>query len=390
MAVHKIPQDIEADDKFLGPLSFKQFVFAGIALVTGYLTFLLATGPLWIFSIIFFIPTILLGFLAFPWSKEQPTELWLASRIRFLIKPHRRIWDQAGVKHLVEITVPKREQRVYSDGLGQTEVRSRFNALATMVDSRGWAIKHANAPAQDQSDRLIDGTINSASTSVVMPEAADIPDIMDESESTIAKQFDSMIDNSTKQHKSAALELVERARQENNLQPQNTQANEPSQNQTESSNTTHKSKQKTEKGTNEQDFWFLNNQSAPTDPSLATFQSSTVVQPGASTQQQTQQNGQTQSNDNTVLDEQALLEQAHKKHEQDRLQTGAHHEKVIDPNGQNEATVAQPKPQQKVPVNTPVNPDILNLATSNDLNIETLARQANKKDDDNEVVISLR
>jgi len=40
MAVYKVPQDVEADDKFLGPLSFKQFLFAGGALISGYLTFL--------------------------------------------------------------------------------------------------------------------------------------------------------------------------------------------------------------------------------------------------------------------------------------------------------------------------------------------------------------
>jgi hypothetical protein len=39
----------------------------------------------------------------------------------------------------------------------------------------------------------------------------------------------------------------------------------------------------------------------------------------------------------------------------------------------------------------PLNPDILNLAQSNDLTVETLSRQANKKTDlgDDEVVISL-
>jgi hypothetical protein len=32
MAVHKVPQDVEADDKFLGPLSFKQFLFLAVLL----------------------------------------------------------------------------------------------------------------------------------------------------------------------------------------------------------------------------------------------------------------------------------------------------------------------------------------------------------------------
>ena len=31
MAVYKVPQDVEADDKLLGPFSFKQFVFLIVA-----------------------------------------------------------------------------------------------------------------------------------------------------------------------------------------------------------------------------------------------------------------------------------------------------------------------------------------------------------------------
>jgi hypothetical protein len=38
---------------------------------------------------------------------------------------------------------------------------------------------------------------------------------------------------------------------------------------------------------------------------------------------------------------------------------------------------------------TPVRPDIIDLARNNDLNVATIARQANQSDDENEVVISL-
>ncbi|NDG30951.1 PrgI family protein, partial [bacterium] len=44
MAVYTVPQDVEADDKFVGPLSFKQFIFIGIGAIAGYLSFLALKG----------------------------------------------------------------------------------------------------------------------------------------------------------------------------------------------------------------------------------------------------------------------------------------------------------------------------------------------------------
>ena len=52
MAVYKVPQDVEAEDKLLGPFSFKQFIFLiimvmaiGIAYVLGQIALPLAVLP---------------------------------------------------------------------------------------------------------------------------------------------------------------------------------------------------------------------------------------------------------------------------------------------------------------------------------------------------------
>ncbi len=142
MANYKVPQDIEAEDKLIGWLTFKQFLFAIVAAVAGFLVFLTLTKGLWPISL-FLLPFVIVpGVLAAPLGRDQPTEIWLASRIRFLIKPRKRIWDQSGIKELVTITVPKREEVIRTDGLSQTEVKSRLEALANTLDSRGWAVKN--------------------------------------------------------------------------------------------------------------------------------------------------------------------------------------------------------------------------------------------------------
>jgi hypothetical protein len=70
MAAYKVPQDVEADDKFFGPLSFKQFIFGGVSLALGYAMFYTISNSIWPVAIVLF--PFFAGFttLAFPWSKD--------------------------------------------------------------------------------------------------------------------------------------------------------------------------------------------------------------------------------------------------------------------------------------------------------------------------------
>jgi uncharacterized protein YnzC (UPF0291/DUF896 family) len=247
-----------------------------------------------------------------------------------------------------------------------------------MVDSRGWAVKNVTSGFTD-SDRLItpDTNVPDEKTAIINS----TQDIFDESSGTIAKQFDNMIEQSEQQHKSETLKLVEDARRAVSTSPEPTEDTKASR----KSNTAPGPK-------NNQDFWFLHQQQQPTDPSLATFQSGTVIAPGAPVAQ----TAQTDDTTNTDLSEDELLRTVHEKQARDALQTSALHIKVIDPKGsstytQNPEPKAQNLAKDTSTMTPPLNPDILNLSRSNDLNVETLARQANKKKDfdDGEVVISL-
>jgi hypothetical protein len=107
MAQYKVLQDIEAEDKLLGPLSLRQFLYAVIALVLGFVMFQLFTvHPL--LPIPLLPPAALFAVLAAPFGRDQPSEVWLLAKIRYILKPRRRIWDQAGLQELVTVTVPKK------------------------------------------------------------------------------------------------------------------------------------------------------------------------------------------------------------------------------------------------------------------------------------------
>jgi hypothetical protein len=222
MAEYKVIQDIEAEDKLLGPLTLKQFIFAGIAAGSAFLAFIIASRTN-LLAFIPFLPLIIIpGVLAAPLGRDQPTDIWLAARIRFFIKPRKRIWDQNGLKNLVTITAPKKVERFYSNNLSQQEVRSRLKTLAETIDSHGWAVKNTDlnyyiAPTYSnaETDRLIDPTNLPQIVPEVDISAAD--DIMDATSNPIAQHFDEMVKESTKAHREAAIarmrQLKERSEQ---------------------------------------------------------------------------------------------------------------------------------------------------------------------------------
>lgn len=146
MATYKVLQDIEAEDKLVGPLSLRQFIYAMASAVSLYICFLgLSKGAA--FLVVLFLPVGLIGgFFAFPWKGEQPTEIWALARLRFMIKPRVRIWNQSGIKEIVTVTAPKNidDGKPKTRNLSQTEVRSRLKALADTIDSRGWATRNVN------------------------------------------------------------------------------------------------------------------------------------------------------------------------------------------------------------------------------------------------------
>jgi hypothetical protein len=100
MAVYKVPQDVEADDKLIGPFSFRQFIYLIIVAGAGFIGWMLY--QLFLPLVIVVIPVILLfGALALPLRKDQPMETYLAAIISFYLKPRRRLWSPDGAQALV-------------------------------------------------------------------------------------------------------------------------------------------------------------------------------------------------------------------------------------------------------------------------------------------------
>ena len=181
MSVYKVPQDVEAEDKLLGPFSFRQFAFLiiaviGIAIAYGLSTILLPLAIIPVPIILFF------GALALPLKKDQPMEVYLAAVISFMLKPKKRLWQPDGIERLVEVIAPKVEEKNYGNNYDQAEVQRRLSYLANLVDSQGWSIRGVNNP-------------NSSMRADLFNEGQAANDILDEN-STTAQNINHLINQS--------------------------------------------------------------------------------------------------------------------------------------------------------------------------------------------------
>lgn len=380
MATYKVIQDIEAEDKLVGPLTLRQFIYGGVAALCAYMSFFALSKGAAVLLIFLLPPMFFTGFFAFPFGRDQPTEVWALAKIRFYIKSRKRLWDQSGVKDLVDITAPKKMEKNYTNGLSTHEVQSRLNALASTLDSRGWAIKNSSnlytatpGVIGPDSDRLVD--FSAMPQQVMTADVTDADDILDEENNPRARQLLQMVTTSTTNRRQQLMSQLKQAiKASSGQQPASTP--EPAQ-------------VSPTQLPAPADYWFMNKPVGPPKPATsdATFADAQVITAGENAAV-----ADTIQGIAPVANEAALAETLHEHQEQSQAAMTNQHLKTIQPLDEQPAPMAAvPQSAAPAPPVTPVtNPATISLAGNNDLNIATIARIANKQDQDNsEVVISL-
>ncbi len=143
MAVYKVPQDVEADDKLIGPFSFRQFIYLIVVAIAGAG----AWGLSQLFIPLAIIPLPIIVFfaaLALPLRKDQPMEAYLSAVVSFyFLKSRKRFWQPDGIDSFVTIIPPKNSDRILTKNLDEDEATKRLSYLSELVDSHGWAIRGA-------------------------------------------------------------------------------------------------------------------------------------------------------------------------------------------------------------------------------------------------------
>ena len=381
MAVYKVIQDVEAEDKILGPLTLKSLIYAAIAGLLIFINFrlLIAGGPAIVrFAIIFVLlfPMLLFGVLASPLGRDQPTEVWLLSRVRFLLKPRLRTWNQSGLSQLVTITVPKRLEKHLTKELSQTEVQSRLRTLASMLDSRGWATKNlainaATAPSyleagDTDSDRLVGSPSLSQDISVIDLHASD--DILDEQNNPTAQNFAALMQQADIDRKKNITDKIDAARADDNAAQASV------------------------------DSTFLDLQPANGQTGTTIFVGRNVLAPGS-----TDDGNQSDLGTMTEVEKQLLVRKHREEAEFESKLPENLRPKLEQSAGQSATIKSADKPVSKMPAPAqpiPVTPEMqaakLELAQSgNDLSVASIAHLANRKNQvqqigPNEFVVALR
>jgi hypothetical protein len=344
MAVYKVPQDVEADDKLIGPFSFRQFVY----LIIVAISIAIAWGLFQLFPLLALVPLpiiFLFGALALPLRKDQPMEIYLAAVVSFYLKPRKRLWQADGIQSLVEITAPNVVEVQRAKDLTQSEAERRLSYLANIVDTEGWAIRGVATPQSTGSMQ-----------NEVFFEAQQTEDILDDS-GGVARSFDTMIDQADAKRRQ---DMMDRMHQPatTGLAPLPTPQVGPS---------------------------------AVVDPYAALVPTMQVAPVAAPTMAFTPPVP-------TVTPEAAVDPQIDYNPYPDSIRQSVIQPLSEQPVAPEPVAVIEPTPvAEPEPITTSENtisPDIINLANNSDLSIATIAHEANRiqqqHESEDEVVISLR
>lgn len=204
MAVYKVPQDVEAEDKLLGPFSFRQFIYLVVAVLAGGLAYFLGT----IFIGLAIIPlpmAIIFLILALPLKKDQPMEVYAAAILAFYLKPRRKLWEPDGILTLVEFTNDGPAEKEYSPDITFNEARQRISYLSNLVDSNGEIIKSQTVA-------------NPSLQSDIIAESTQIEDIHDD-DAFINQKFDAMINRHNQARREQIIENLNLKDNQLNDQP---------------------------------------------------------------------------------------------------------------------------------------------------------------------------
>lgn len=137
----KVPQNIDLEDKIVGPLTLIQFLFVLGGGLVDYLLYLTIHGGLifWILAVP--IAIIALAF-AFVKIQDQPLTHFIKAGLVYLSKPKKRVWQRHGLVKPVVYAAPKKVQTQTAPTKRRVE-KSELEQLAQRLDTR-----HVTPPSQ--------------------------------------------------------------------------------------------------------------------------------------------------------------------------------------------------------------------------------------------------
>lgn len=150
MGQYKVPQDVEAEDKLIGPLSLRQFIYVIVAVLWAGLMYLLLNKVI-VVMVIAILPVsgffLLLGFGR---RQEQSFDNYLAALVKFFVEPRIRVWDKDLSQNELVKKVEKAPEIIPTKNVS----RGSLSQLAMIMDTHG-AQKDPTIQLQDETNQAL-------------------------------------------------------------------------------------------------------------------------------------------------------------------------------------------------------------------------------------------
>jgi hypothetical protein len=214
MGQYKVPQDVEAEDKIIGPLTMRQFIYAVLGVMYFGIIFTIFKQVPALIILVGAPPTMLLAMLAFYRRQGQPFEALFLALVNFFVKPRQRIWLKEPIIDAFKIEPPKiTATEIRRD---PNEVRGQLEKLAQIVDTRGMSTKQPEVQephvlgAIDMEERLAPSPdiLEPAPTSPIGDEVTLKDDILDFKHNPSAQNLNILIENSVHDVRQEALDKM--------------------------------------------------------------------------------------------------------------------------------------------------------------------------------------
>ncbi|MYB40355.1 PrgI family protein [Candidatus Saccharibacteria bacterium] len=170
MASYKVIQEVEAEDKIIGPFALKHIIYGMIATGIGVAGWFMGGKTSYWLAIPLLSPFFLITAfvcLSALLRLNQPADVWLFSRMNFTFRPKKRLWQQIGgtyrpfmITEKTAVTAAGPASRTDS------EVETMARDLSSILDSRGRSIRgetmqpavaaHADALDKEHDDYHLD------------------------------------------------------------------------------------------------------------------------------------------------------------------------------------------------------------------------------------------
>ena len=136
---YKVPQKIDLEDKIIGPLTLKQFIYLLAGGMVDYIILSATSSSLGGWVLIVLVSLVALCF-AFVQIEEQPFSYLIANFFSYVLRPKLRLWDKRSQTARVVEFKNKREDKSNQPLIKRPEeVKSSLEALSQVLDTHGWS-----------------------------------------------------------------------------------------------------------------------------------------------------------------------------------------------------------------------------------------------------------